>query len=45
MTQSSRPNLERRLNLRDLVLFNLVAVLGISWVATAARFCFSGSDW
>jgi amino acid transporter len=37
MTQSSSPNLERRLNLRDLVLFNLVAVLGISWVATAAK--------
>jgi amino acid transporter len=29
--------LERRLTLRDLVLFNLVAVLGISWVATAAK--------
>jgi len=37
MTQSNPPNLERRLNLRDLVLFNLVAVLGISWVATAAK--------
>ena len=36
-TQSNPPNLERRLNLRDLVLFNLVAVLGISWVATAAK--------
>jgi amino acid transporter len=33
----SPSNLERRLNLRDLVLFNLVAVLGISWVATAAK--------
>jgi glutamate:GABA antiporter len=31
------PNLERRLNLRDLVLFNLVAVLGIWWVATAGK--------
>jgi glutamate:GABA antiporter len=29
--------LERRLTLRDLVLFNLVAVLGIAWVATAAK--------
>ena len=37
MTPTSSPNLERRLNLRDLVLFNLVAVLGISWVATAAK--------
>ena len=37
ITQSSPPNLERRLNLRDLVLFNLVAVLGIPWVATAAK--------
>src|SRR5256714_13244259 len=31
------PVLERRLTLRDLVLFNLVAVLGISWVASAAK--------
>jgi amino acid transporter len=30
-------DLERRLNLCDLVLFNLVAVLSISWVATAAK--------
>ena len=37
MNQSNAPNLERRLTLRDLVLFNLVAVLGISWVATAAK--------
>jgi amino acid transporter len=29
--------LEQRLSLRDLVLFNLVAVLGIPWVATAAK--------
>jgi amino acid transporter len=36
LTQRSL-GLERRLNLRDLVLFNLVAVLGISWVATAAK--------
>jgi amino acid transporter len=35
--QSSSPALERRLTLRDLVLFNLVAILGISWVATAAK--------
>jgi glutamate:GABA antiporter len=37
MTTSSPVGLERRLNLRDLVLFNLVAVLNISWVATAAK--------
>jgi glutamate:GABA antiporter len=29
--------LERQLSLRDLVLFNLVAVLGIPWVAAAAK--------
>ena len=29
--------LERRLTLRDLVLFNLVAVIGLPWVATAAK--------
>jgi amino acid transporter len=29
--------LPRALNLRDLVLFNLVAVVGIGWVATAAK--------
>jgi amino acid transporter len=37
MTRSNSAALERRLNLRDLVLFNLVAVLGIPWVATAAK--------
>lgn len=37
MTPGNRPELERRLTLRDLVLFNLVAVLGISWLATAAK--------
>lgn len=37
MNQSNSAELERRLTLRDLVLFNLVAVLGISWVATAAK--------
>jgi amino acid transporter len=31
------PALERALGLRDLVLFNLVAVLGLRWLATAAR--------
>jgi amino acid transporter len=31
------PQLERALTLRDLVLFNLVAVIGITWVATAAK--------
>ena len=33
----TRPQLERALTLRDLVLFNLVAVIGITWVATAAK--------
>jgi glutamate:GABA antiporter len=37
MTNESRPQLERALTLRDLVFFNLVAVIGITWVATAAR--------
>ncbi|MBW8769513.1 MAG: amino acid permease [Gemmatimonadetes bacterium] len=31
------PSLDRALGLRDLVLFNLVAVLGLRWLATAAR--------
>jgi amino acid transporter len=31
------PALPRTLTLRDLVLFNLVAVVGIGWVATAAK--------
>jgi len=35
--RDSSPQLERRLVLRDLVLFNLVAILGIPWVATAAK--------
>lgn len=30
-------SLERRLMLRDLVLFNLVAIIGLPWVATAAK--------
>jgi glutamate:GABA antiporter len=33
----STPQLERALTLRDLVLFNLVAVIGITWVATSAK--------
>jgi amino acid transporter len=37
MTNGTTPQLERVLSLRDLVLFNLVAVIGITWVATAAR--------
>ncbi len=37
MTENSSSQLERGLGLRDLVLFNLVAILGISWVATAAK--------
>ena len=31
------PSLHRALGLRDLVLFNLVAVLGLRWLATAAK--------
>ena len=30
-------SLHRALGLRDLVLFNLVAVLGLRWLATAAK--------
>ena len=37
MTKGSTPQLERVLSLGDLVLFNLVAVIGITWVATAAK--------
>jgi len=37
MTSEATPQLERALTLRDLVLFNLVAVIGIPWVATAAK--------
>src|SRR5438876_3883988 len=37
MTKDTTPQLVRALNLRDLVLFNLVAVIGIGWVATAAK--------
>ena len=37
MTRETAPQLERALTLRDLVLFNLVAVVGITWVATAAK--------
>src|SRR2546421_155010 len=37
MTEPGSTQLERGLGLRDLVLFNLVAILGISWVATAAK--------
>jgi amino acid transporter len=37
MPNETVPQLERALSLRDLVLFNLVAVIGIGWVATAAK--------
>ena len=37
MTNETTSRLERALTLRDLVLFNLVAVIGIPWVATAAK--------
>jgi amino acid transporter len=36
-SQANAPALPRALSLRDLVLFNLVAVIGIPWVATAAK--------
>ena len=34
---ASAPSLQRALGLRDLVLFNLVAVVGLRWLATAAK--------
>jgi amino acid transporter len=34
---TSGPPLQRALGLRDLVLFNLVAVVGLRWLATAAK--------
>jgi amino acid transporter len=37
LPKENAPQLERALSLRDLVLFNLVAVIGIPWVATAAK--------
>ena len=37
LPEENAPRLERALTLRDLVLFNLVAVVGITWVATAAK--------
>jgi len=37
MTENTSPQLERRLGLRDLILFNLAAILGINWVATGAK--------
>jgi amino acid transporter len=37
LPEENTPQLARVLNLRDLVLFNLVAVIGIPWVATAAK--------
>jgi glutamate:GABA antiporter len=37
MSADAQPRLERSLNLRNLVLFNLVAVIGITWVAIAAK--------
>lgn len=33
----STPTLHRALGLRDLVLFNIVAVLGLRWLSTAAK--------
>lgn len=37
MSSEPEPQLERALTLRDLILFNLVAVVGINWMATAAK--------
>ncbi len=37
MPNGSISQLKRALGLRDLVLFNLVAVIGITWIATAAK--------
>lgn len=37
MSASSTAGLERRLTLRDLVLFNATAVIGLPWVASAAK--------
>jgi amino acid transporter len=36
-TPSEKPALHRVLNLRDLVLFNIAAVVGIRWLAAAAQ--------
>jgi glutamate:GABA antiporter len=36
-TPEGAPRFARHLTVRDLVLFNLVAVIGISWPATAAK--------
>ena len=38
MSAGAQPRLERSLNLRNLVLFNLVAVIGITWVAIGLVF-------
>jgi amino acid transporter len=38
VTEQSAPQLTRALKLRDLVLFNLVAVLGLRHLGTAAKF-------
>jgi glutamate:GABA antiporter len=35
--EGTAPTLQRALGLRDLVLFNLVAVVGLRWLATAAK--------
>lgn len=36
-TTEQPPRLARALSLRDLVLFNLAAVIGFTWIATSAR--------
>jgi glutamate:GABA antiporter len=37
MANNTSPHLTRALTLRDLVLFHFAAVIGITWVATAAK--------
>ena len=36
-TRETPPKLQRALSLRDLVLFNIVAVIGLRWLATSAK--------
>jgi glutamate:GABA antiporter len=37
MPEETTPHLKRALTLRDLILFNFAAIVGITWVATAAK--------
>src|SRR2546425_12422093 len=36
-TRETPPKLQRALSLGDLVLFNIVAVIGLRWLATSAK--------